>query len=202
MSAWLHWGAQKGRETAPDLDLSAVLFDDKARIVQVRLSLSHTHTHTLLDDKTSIEPIRSLDKHTHAPTTLIALAHHQILQQAHTHTHRRCFTGHWWPIKLADRSTPTHTHTHTHRRCFTEHWRPRPLSESESESECILNSLPLLLSTGGVLPNTGGRSRGRDPPRRRFDQRPSPSGAMASSRRPGPRPRPGTRRRNDRVGPA
>ena len=33
ISTWLHWGSQTGATTAPDLDLSAVCFDSKARVL-------------------------------------------------------------------------------------------------------------------------------------------------------------------------
>jgi stress response protein SCP2 len=33
ISTWLHWGSQTGAATAPDLDLSAVCFDSKARVL-------------------------------------------------------------------------------------------------------------------------------------------------------------------------
>lgn len=35
LSVWLHWGAHAGKEVPPDLDLSAVCFDSKARPVDV-----------------------------------------------------------------------------------------------------------------------------------------------------------------------
>lgn len=35
LSAWLHWGALPGSAQAPDLDLSAVCFDSKARVIEV-----------------------------------------------------------------------------------------------------------------------------------------------------------------------
>ena len=34
VSAWLHWGSQAGQDTAADLDLSAVCFDNKARVLE------------------------------------------------------------------------------------------------------------------------------------------------------------------------
>ena len=34
VSAWLHWGCQPGQESHADLDLSAVCFDSKARVVE------------------------------------------------------------------------------------------------------------------------------------------------------------------------
>jgi stress response protein SCP2 len=34
VSVWLHWGCQSGHDTAADLDLSAVCFDDKARVIE------------------------------------------------------------------------------------------------------------------------------------------------------------------------
>lgn len=34
VSAWLHWGSQSGQERAADLDLSAVCFDNKARVTE------------------------------------------------------------------------------------------------------------------------------------------------------------------------
>lgn len=34
LSAWLHWGSRAGQDSAADLDLSAVCFDNKARVLE------------------------------------------------------------------------------------------------------------------------------------------------------------------------